>query len=103
MASELIIDPQTGNIDKITRNVGSLSSKGYVHLRVGDSFFYAHRLIWEYVHGPIPVGMSIDHINGNRADNRISNLRLVTHQENIRYRDERKRQKEKPRGLDEAF
>ena len=96
MASELIIDPHTGNIDKITRNVGSLTTKGYVHLRVGTSWFYAHRLIWEHVHGPIPAGMSIDHINGDRADNRISNLRLVTHQENIRYRDERKRQKKNP-------
>lgn len=93
MASELIIDPLTGKIDKITRNVGSLTNKGYVHLRVGNSWFYAHRLIWEHVNGSIPAGMSIDHINGDRADNRISNLRLVTHQENIRYRDERKRQK----------
>lgn len=96
MASELIIDPETGNIDKITRNVGTVGAKGYVHLRIGQSFVYAHRLIWEHVNGPIPAGLSIDHINGDRADNRISNLRLVTHQENIRYRDERKRQKKNP-------
>ena len=99
MASELIIDPETGNIDKITRNVGTVGAKGYVHLRIGQSFVYAHRLIWEHVNGPIPAGLSIDHINGDRADNRIGNLRLVTHQENIRYRDERKRQKKSPEVL----
>ena len=96
MASELIIDAEAGRIDKITRDVGTDNSKGYRHLRVGNTFKLAHRLIWEHVHGPIPAGMSIDHINGDRADNRISNLRLVTHQENIRHRDERKRQKKSP-------
>lgn len=43
----------------------------------------AHRIAWEIVNGPIPKGMEIDHINGNAHDNRITNLRLATHQQNM--------------------
>ena len=41
-----------------------------------------HRAIWLFVHGAIPDGMDLDHINGDRTDNRIANLRLVTPKEN---------------------
>lgn len=41
-----------------------------------------HRFVWETNHGVIPIGMEIDHINGDRQDNRIENLRLVTRQQN---------------------
>ena len=43
-----------------------------------------HREVWEQANGPIPDGYEIDHINGQRADNRLENLRLVTRQENMR-------------------
>jgi len=39
------------------------------------------------VNGPIPEGLFIDHINRVRFDNRINNLRLVTHSENMLNRD----------------
>ena len=46
----------------------------------------AHRLIWEMVYGAIPSGMQIDHKNGDRSDNRIENLRVVSVIENARNR-----------------
>ena len=44
---------------------------------------YLHRAIWETVYGPIPDGLTIDHINSKRNDNRIENLQLLTHAANV--------------------
>lgn len=41
-----------------------------------------HRLVWEAFKYPIPEGMEIDHISTVRDDNRVENLRCVTHKEN---------------------
>jgi len=44
-----------------------------------------HRALWEAFVGPIPDKMEINHKNLNRADNRLENLELVTHRENIQH------------------
>lgn len=50
----------------------------YLRVKVNQKIYMCHRLIWVMVHGGIPEGMEIDHINGNGTDNRLNNLRLVT-------------------------
>lgn len=46
--------------------------------------FYVHVLTITTFQGPIPQGMTVDHINGNKRDNRLSNLQLLTHADNVR-------------------
>lgn len=42
----------------------------------------AHRIVWQSFNGPIPDGLMIDHIDRRPENNRLDNLRLVTHREN---------------------
>lgn len=58
---------------------GSLSD-GYLRICIDGQSYKAHRLAWYYVHGTWPSGQ-LDHINGNRSDNRIANLREATQSE----------------------
>jgi hypothetical protein len=56
--------------------VGSVHRMGYLETSVLNHRFLLHRLAWFYVYGEMPKGV-IDHINGDKQDNRIANLRDV--------------------------
>ena len=62
---------------------GCVGSDGYLEIGINYRLYYAHRLAWLYVHGEWPPEQ-IDHIDGDRPNNRIDNLRLATRQENNR-------------------
>lgn len=59
------------------RTIASKPKNGYQVLKIDGTAYQAHRCAWLYVHGCWPMN-EIDHINGHRGDNRLSNLRDVT-------------------------
>lgn len=83
ISSILDYDDKTG-IFKWTENAprnrgkiaGCLCVQGYIVLRINRKTYKAHRLAWLYVYGSMPDKL-IDHINGNKSDNSILNLRNV--------------------------
>lgn len=83
-------DPDTGIFtNKVFRGpkalknaeVGCINSKGYLTLNIKLKNYKCHRLAWLYIYGVWPKDQ-IDHINQNKIDNRIANLREVTKSQN---------------------
>lgn len=66
---------------KIGCIAGTIDKRGYIVIGVNQKNYKAHRLAWLYVYGEFPP-KQIDHINHDRTDNRIANLRIVSNQEN---------------------
>ena len=67
----------------VGNKAGCLSAKiGYYVFKFKGKQFLVHRVIWEMFNGAIPEGYLIDHINQNKTDNRIENLRLATKSQN---------------------
>lgn len=85
-------DPETGVFsyaqwrrglrrDAVGKPAGWFTDEGYVSLQIDGRNYQAHRLAWLHFYGREPAH-EIDHINGVRNDNRISNLRDVPRQIN---------------------
>jgi hypothetical protein len=71
----------------------SLNRNGYLQLTMMDPVDYTkrknyshHRFIWEAFNTSIKEGLHVDHIDGDRLNNHISNLRLLTPAENMKNR-----------------
>lgn len=76
------------SIDSLGRNTnylngkfaGSLDSSGYFQTKINNKMYLNHRIIWLMHYGELPE--FLDHINSNRTDNRIENLRPATLNQN---------------------
>jgi len=65
------------------RVAGNVGPRGYRRVGINGKIYFAHRLVWLYNYGYFPE-YGIDHINRNKSDNRIENLREVSQQCNLR-------------------
>jgi hypothetical protein len=65
------------------KSAGSVVSSGYLKIKINNRRYLAHRLAWLIVHGEWPP-KQIDHIDCDKLNNRIANLRLANNQENQR-------------------
>ena len=111
----LVYEPETGIFkwidrpsvhmahDKVGTRAGFIGASGYRYIKYRRKLHREHRLAYEFVFGSIPEGMEIDHMDGDRANNRISNLRLATHQQNLANCKNRKNNTSGRKGVTRHF
>ena len=85
-------DPESGSLvwknRKYTpylKKAGATNHDGYVHIKIYGKTYLAHRIAWLHFYGEWPEEC-IDHLNLDRSDNRISNLRKATYAQNSQNR-----------------
>lgn len=91
LREDFTYDLETGDFIKYDGRWGGVSKRGYIQLTYEGTTYVVHRLIWMWVYGEEPE--QIDHINGDRQDNRLENLRDVDHLTNCRNRKKRSNNK----------
>ena len=83
-------EPDLGRfMTKRGAEAGKQCKNGYRTLMLQENgiqyTFCEHRCVWTWFNGDIPDGFEINHIDADRANNRIENLEMVTHSENIQH------------------
>jgi hypothetical protein len=68
------------------KQAGCLCPNGYIRIGYNNKVYAAHNLIWIFHNGDIPIDKEIDHIDYNRSNNLINNLRLLSTSENLLLR-----------------
>lgn len=90
LRNKILYNYETGTFTRKGKLIGYInnSKDGYLWCTINYKPYALHRLAWFYIYGKFPDNnYQIDHINGDRLDNRICNLRAVTARENNQNRN----------------
>ncbi|MBM0275108.1 HNH endonuclease signature motif containing protein [Micromonospora tarensis] len=87
------VDPHAGLVHGVKgAPFRRTNSWGYVQIKFRapedwqtEHTVLAHRVIWEAEHGPLADGLTVNHLNGVKTDNRLANLEAVTQSDNMRH------------------
>ena len=85
-SGELIRIKRTARRTKVGEVAGSFSSNGYSNVTIAGIKYQSHRIIYKLYYGDFNENFEIDHIDHDRSNNRIENLRAVTHKVNCKNR-----------------
>ncbi|UNK29070.1 HNH endonuclease [Serratia plymuthica] len=97
--SGLVWKRPLANRVKAGGTAGTLGKDGYWSVQVKGKKLAAHRVLWWLLNGEIPADLCIDHIDGNRGNNRLKNLRLCTRAQNNRNTRKRSGSAALPKGI----
>jgi hypothetical protein len=98
---DIVVLPFEGKVlgrprkDGTRKEIATCKDKDGYH-RLNNKYYpdiYRARVVWFAVNGSIPGGMEINHINHDTSDDAITNLELVTRQQNVIYRRKQKNNK----------
>lgn len=101
LKSELDYDPITGYFTRkvsktptvqIGQRAGSVNGNGYRQILIQGEYVQEHTLVWIYMYGNLPT-YQIDHINHNKEDNSLLNLRDIPHSVNVKNKPKYKSNK----------
>jgi len=79
--------------------VGHLNSRGYIEIRFKGKTYQGHRIAYALGHNTLEIPPMLDHINCDSSDNRITNLRAATDQENSYNKKKRPKTTSKHKGV----